>query len=150
MSGDKSSAALCRNCNLADHNSSGFTEEARKKHCKAWGQSCKKCMKLNHPAAACKIKKVVAAMETAPAPAVAALSAAPAAAAAAPAAGLNSVQVMPQIQPAYTFNPERFSEVTDGDGGVTDFWKLFTVIPVQTQRLWQGSGWSRLVTTVQV
>ena len=24
--------------------------------------------------------------------------------------------------------------------GVTDFWKLSTVIPVQTQRLWQGAG----------
>ena len=59
----------------------------------------------------------------------------------APAAGLNSVQVVRQIQqPAYTFNPERFSEITDGDEGVTDFWKLSTVIPDQTQRLWQGSG----------
>ena len=34
--------------------------------------------------------------------------AAPAVVAAAPAAGVNSVQVVPQ--PAYTFNPERFSE----------------------------------------
>ena len=54
--------------------------------------------------------------------------AAPAVVAAAPAAGVISVQVVPQ--PAYTFNPERFSETTDGDGGVTDFWKLSIMIPI--------------------
>ena len=97
----------------------------RKKQCKAWGKECQKCKKLNHFAAACETGKwkekrdekkkasvkVVTTVETtnqSAAPAV------PAVVTTAPAAGLNSVQVVPQ--PAYTFNPERFSEVTDGDG----------------------------------
>ena len=65
-------------------------------------------------------------------PATPAVLATPPAAAAstAPAAGLNSVQqVVPQ--PTYTFNPERFSEITDRVGSTTDFWKLSMVIPVQ-------------------
>ena len=35
ISGDKNKAVICEFCN-----SSGFTEEVRKKQCKAWGQSC--------------------------------------------------------------------------------------------------------------
>ena len=79
--------------------------------------------------------KVVSMVETAP---LAAAPAVPAVVTTAPAAGLNSVQVV--TQQAYTFNPERFSEVTDGD----------TVIPVQNRDCGRGLGWSRLVTTVQV
>ena len=74
--------------------------------------------------------RVVTTAETAP---PAAAPAVPAVVTAAPATGLNSVQVVPQ--PAYTFNPERFSEVADGDGGVIDLSKFSTVIQVQTQRL---------------
>ena len=147
VSGDKNNAKLCSNCNTTDHSSSAFSEEVRKKLCKAWGKEYQKCKKLHHFAAACKTGKwkekqeekkkaavkVVTTVETAP-PAAAAAPAVPAVVIAAPAAGLNSVQVAPQ--PAYTFNPERLSEVTDG---VSDFWKLSTMIPVQTQRLWQGA-----------
>ena len=39
-----------------------------------------------------------------------------------------------------TFNPERYSEITDRDGDTTDFWKLSMVIPVQTKRLYQEDG----------
>ena len=50
-------------------------------------------------------------------------------AAAAPAAGLNSVQAVTHIQqPAYVFNPERFSENISGD-----YWQVLSVTPVQTK-----------------
>ena len=41
-SGDKNNAKLCSNCNTSDHNSGGFSEEVRKKQCKAWGKECQK------------------------------------------------------------------------------------------------------------
>ena len=96
-----------------------------------WCES-QKCKKLHHFAAACKTGewkkkreekkkaavKVVTMVETAP-PAVAAVPAVPAVVAAAPTAGLNLVQVAPR--PTYTFNPEIFSEITDGDRVATDF-----------------------------
>ena len=82
-----------------------FSEEVRKKHFKACGVKGVKKANFNHLAAACKTGKwkkerkekekasvkVVATVETAP-------LAAPVAPAAAPATGLNSVQVVPQIQ----------------------------------------------------
>ena len=55
-------------------------------------------------------------VETAP-QATPSVPAAPALVTTAPAAGLNSVKVV--LQPAYTFNHERFLEISDGDGGVT-------------------------------
>ena len=56
-------------------------------------------------------------------------------AAAAPAAVLNSVQAVTHIQqPAYVFNPERFSEITG------NYWQVLSVTPVQTKQLWQATG----------
>ena len=42
MSGDKNKT------NNTSHNANGFSEEVRKKLCKAFGQTCNKCQKINH------------------------------------------------------------------------------------------------------
>ena len=43
MSGDRNKAyAICGFCNTIAHNANGFTEEVRKKYCKAYGQTCNK------------------------------------------------------------------------------------------------------------
>ena len=120
MSGDKNKAnAICGFCNTTSHNANGFSEEMRKKFCKAYGRTCDKCQKINHISAACKSEQIkkrreenkkkatvreVSAVEVAPA----AVAAAPVAAA--PAAVLNSVHAVAQTQqPAgYVFNPKRF------------------------------------------
>ena len=44
-SGEKSKKKLCGNCNTKNHNEAGFSEEARKKNCKAYGVECGKCRK---------------------------------------------------------------------------------------------------------
>ena len=110
----------------------------RKKLCKVCGKEGQKYKKLHHIAAACKTgkwKEKRGEKKEATVKVVTAAAAAPAVQAvvtAAPAAGPNSVQVAPR--PAYTFNPERFSEVTYGG---QEFLKWSIMIPVQTQRLWQ-------------
>ena len=49
MSGDKNKTnAICGFCNNTSHNANGFSEEVRKKLCKAFGQTCNKCQKINH------------------------------------------------------------------------------------------------------
>ena len=40
------------------HNASGFTGEVRKKHCKAYSQTCNKCQIVNHLATACKSDEI--------------------------------------------------------------------------------------------
>ena len=37
MSSDRNKAVICGFCNTVSHNASGFTEEVREKHCKAYG-----------------------------------------------------------------------------------------------------------------
>ena len=53
-SGEKSKKKLCGNCNTKNHNEAGFSEEARKKYCKAYGVECGKCRKKHHFGDACK------------------------------------------------------------------------------------------------
>ena len=43
--GEKFKKKQCGNCNTKNHNEAGFSEEARKKHCKAYGVECGKCKK---------------------------------------------------------------------------------------------------------
>ena len=42
-SGFSSKKKSCGNCNTKSHNEAGFSEEARKKHCKAYNFECGKC-----------------------------------------------------------------------------------------------------------
>ena len=41
-SGFSSKKKSCTNCNTNNHNEAGFSEEARKKHCKAYNSECGK------------------------------------------------------------------------------------------------------------
>ena len=57
--GDKTKAnATCGFCNSNSHNANGFTEEVRRKFCKAFGKTCDKCQKINHISAACKSDQI--------------------------------------------------------------------------------------------
>ena len=106
ISSDKNKArAICWFFNTTSQNANRFTEQVRKKFCKAYGVTCNKCQKMNHLSAACKSeqikkrrddrKKEIASVKEAtvvaeaPAAATAALATG---AAVAPAAGMNSVQ----------------------------------------------------------
>ena len=123
-----------------NHSEQGFSEEVRKKFCKAYKAECKKCLKTGHftelffkglriPNDAKKAKvSVVSAETTAPntaAPAAAETPAAPAG----PAAILNSVE---QVQ-EYRFNPDRYH---DYDMGSSGWWSVEAVKPIKVQRLW--------------
>ena len=142
MSGDKTKAPATGNCGFCgttSHNAHGFSDDMRKKYCKAYGRMCDKCQKLNHFSTVCKTDRIkkrrdenkrkaaasVKEVSTVDAPAAAV--AAPVVAA--PGAVLNSVQAVPQTQqPAgYVFNPERFSEIKG------DFWQVSTVADLAGQ-----------------
>ena len=142
MSGDKTKAPAtgnCGFCNTTSHNAHGFSDEMRKKYCKAYGRTCDKCQKLNHLSAACRTdqikkrrdenKRKAATVKEVSTVEVALAAAATVPVAAAPGAVLNSVQAVPQTQqPAgYVFNPERFSEIKG------DFWQVSTVADLAGQ-----------------
>ena len=48
----------CGFCNSNSHSDKGFTEEVRKKYCKAWNKTCEKCQKVNHLAVACRAAEI--------------------------------------------------------------------------------------------
>ena len=59
MSGDKNKTnAICGFCNPISQNANGFTDEVQKTFCKAYGQTCNKCQKINHLSAACKSEQI--------------------------------------------------------------------------------------------
>ena len=144
-SGEKSKKKLCGNCNTKNHNEAGFSEEARKKYCKAYGVECGKCRKKHNFTDACKTgnwkqkkddKKakvnVVNTVDTvAPDTSAAAAVSTPNVGPAAPVAALNSVQQA--LRAAYTFDPERYPEAYNSN---VSYWTVSSSIPIQTQRLW--------------
>ena len=140
-SGGKFKKSACHSCNTMAHSEQGFSDEVRKKLCKAFKAECKKCLKTGNFTEFCfkglRIKNcdakkakvsVVSAEATAsdtPAPAVVETPAAPAA----PAATLNSVQQVPE----YSFNPDRYQ---DFDADNSGWWAVEAVKPIKVQRLW--------------
>ena len=57
--GDKTKTnATCGFCASKSHNENGFTEEVRRKFCKAFGKICDKCQKINHILEACKSDQI--------------------------------------------------------------------------------------------
>ena len=150
-SGGKSKKSACHSCNTMNHSEQGFTDEVRKKFCKAYKAECKKCLKTGHFTEFCfkglrikncdakkakvnEISAETAASDT-PAPAVVET---PASVAAAPVAALNSAQ---QVQKEYSFNPDRYQ---DYDAGNSGWWSVGASIPIQVQRLW-GPKWKQVV-----
>ena len=56
--------------------------------------------------------------------------------AAGPAAAVAALNFVKQVAPrsAYTFDPDRYSEASNIN---VDFWKVTSIIPIQTERLWK-------------
>ena len=53
-----------------------------------------------------------------------------------PAAAVAALNFVKQVAPrsAYTFDPDRYSEASNIN---VDFWKMTSIIPIQTERLWK-------------
>ena len=148
-SGEKSKKKLCGNCNTKNHNEAGFSEEARKNYCKAYGVECGKCRKKHHFTDACKTgnwkqkkdnKKakvnVVNTVDTvAPDTSAVSVVSTSTAGPAGPVAALISVQQEAR-RAEYTFDPERYSEASNNNGS---YWAVTSSIPIQIQRLWSQS-----------
>ena len=148
-SGFSSKKKLCGNCNTKNHNEAGFSEEARKKHCKAYNFECGKCKKKHHFTDACKtgnwkqkkddkkakVNVVSTVDNVAPDTSAASVVSTPSAGAAGPVAALNSVQQVAQ-RVEYTVDTEWYLEDSNDNGS---YWAVTSSIPIQIQRLWGQS-----------
>ena len=142
--GGKSKKSACHSCNTMSHSEQGFTDEVRKKLCKAYKAECKTCLKTGHFTEFCfkglripgsksrdakKAKVSVLSAETTASDTAAPADAEVPAAPAAPAATLNSVQQVRE----YRFNPDRYQDMDTGNSG---WWTVEAVKPIKVQRLW--------------